>query len=146
MPWPGVVVSVWPVLHHITERNSLAVCCWLLKRKTLWFWAYLGLNDPVLAFSGGEQTLVDRMLGLVSQHLSYRASIKVNVPANEGRFGSSGTSWYPSAGLGQVCCTFIWHSVFKSVDWYGFVSGSLRCERWWARTEKYGPRTNLATP
>lgn len=65
----------------------------------------LGLNDPV--FSGGEQTLIDRtVIGRWALHLkTYRVSIKVNVPATEGCFESSGT--YTSAGLEQVCCTFI---------------------------------------
>lgn len=67
----------------------------------------LGLNDPV--FSGGEQALIDRtVIGRWALLIkTYRVSIKVNVPATDDCFESSGTSWYSSAGLEQVCSAFI---------------------------------------
>ncbi|RXN28201.1 ephrin type-B receptor 5-like protein [Labeo rohita] len=47
---------------HLTQGH--------VEGKTLWFCADLGLNGPVLPFSGGEQTLVDRTLGPGPQNLT----------------------------------------------------------------------------
>lgn len=121
--WWGGICLTSPSPHYWDKKSCSLVCHWPTTRKTLWFYVDLGLNDPV--FSGGEQALIDRTVIGRWDIKTYRVSIKVNVPATDGCFESSGTSWYSSAGLEQVCSAFIWYSVFKSVDWYGFVSGSL---------------------